>query len=168
MTDQLAPGELERVLGGWIGIADAELVAQQYDRGGQQFQARIRDGMCFDGGNVRLKHRVPPKRSSDDSSKFRARTARARRKAKPPRLQGAARATLALPAHIADPTVSVMMAAPRSDVLLQRGQPLARRLDVLLVKADRLPQFGEPIGVFLGVLLFVGQRRRRAVPVRRA
>src|SRR6266566_10107865 len=74
MSNQLALGELEQILGGWIRIADAELVGQQYDRGGKQFQARIRGGVRFYGGKVRLEHRVPPKRC-DDSSKFRARTA---------------------------------------------------------------------------------------------
>src|ERR1700682_1605376 len=77
MSDQLALGQLEQVLGGWIRIANAEFVTQQYDRGGKQFQARIRGGIRFDGGEVRSEHRVPPKRC-DDSSKFRARTAWAR------------------------------------------------------------------------------------------
>src|SRR5450631_4007446 len=75
MADQLAPGKLEQILGGRVCIADVALVSQQYDRGGQQLQARIRGGIRFDGGVLRLrKHRVPPKRC-DDSSKFRARSA---------------------------------------------------------------------------------------------
>src|SRR5450755_3147182 len=79
MSDQLAPGELEQILGGWICVADVALVGQQHYRGGEQFQARIRGVIRFEGGNVRLtKHRVPPMRCSDDSSKFRARTARQR------------------------------------------------------------------------------------------
>src|SRR5205807_8583577 len=77
MSDQLALGELEQVLGGWIRIGDAELVGKQYNRGGKQFQARIRGGIRFDGREVRLEHRVPPKRC-DDSSKVRARTTWAR------------------------------------------------------------------------------------------
>src|SRR5450755_4284291 len=81
MSDQLALRELEQILGGWIRVADAELVGQQYDRGGKQFQARIRGGIRFDGGEVRLEHRVPPKRC-DDSSKFRARTAWTRAKSR--------------------------------------------------------------------------------------
>jgi hypothetical protein len=36
------------------------------------------------------------------------------------------------------------------------------------VKADRLPQFGQPGGVLLSVLLLLGQRRRRAIAVGRA
>src|ERR1700681_1320177 len=55
-----------------------------------------------------------------------------------------------------------------AEVLLQRRQLLAQRFDILLVKADCLPQFGEPVGVFLGILLLVGQRRWRAIAVGRA
>src|ERR1022692_5131790 len=54
------------------------------------------------------------------------------------------------------------------DVLLQRCELLAQRLDILLVEADRLPQLGEPVGIFLRVLLFLGQWRWCAVAVGRA
>src|ERR1700704_242134 len=55
-----------------------------------------------------------------------------------------------------------------AEVLLQCRQLLAQRFDILLVKADCLPQFGEPVGVSLGILLLVGQRRWRAIAVGRA
>src|SRR5450755_504102 len=59
--------------------------------------------------------------------------------------------------------------APRlQDVLLERCELLAQGFDVLLVKADRLSQLGEPIGVFLSVLLLLGQRRGRSVAIGRA
>src|ERR1700720_2470501 len=58
--------------------------------------------------------------------------------------------------------------ARASEVLLQRRQLLAQRFDILLVKADRLLQFVEPVGVFLGILLLVGQGRWRAIDIGRA
>src|SRR6266436_8768107 len=74
-----------------------------------------------------------------------------------------------LRAHSVNPTVRTEPVPARaSKVLLQRRQLLAQRFDILLVKADTLPQFGEPVGVFLGILLLVGQRRWRAIAVGRA
>src|SRR6202040_2950440 len=67
------------------------------------------------------------------------------------------------------PTVRIESVPARaSEVLLQRRQLLAQRFDILLVKADRLLQFGEPVGVFLGILLLVGQGRWRAIAIGRA
>ena len=79
VSHQLALGELEQVLGGRIDVADAELVGQQHDRSRQQLKAWICGAVGFDRGDMRLKHRVPPKRCSDYLSKFRARLARPRR-----------------------------------------------------------------------------------------
>src|SRR6202049_1844581 len=168
MSDPLALGELEQVLGGWIRIGDAELVGKQYNRGGKQFQARIRGGIRFDGGKVRLEHRVPPKRC-DDSSKFRARTAWVRAgESKAYRPDPRRSSAIHFPLTPL-PTVRIEAVPARAtEVLLQRRQLLAQGFDILLVKADCLPQFGEPVGVFLGILLLVGQRRWRAIAVGRA
>src|SRR6202158_337270 len=71
-----------------------------------------------------------------------------------------------LPARFLNPTVRIVsVPAQGSEVLLQRRQFLAQRFDILFVKVHRLPQFGEPVGVFLGILLLVGQRRWRTVAI---